>query len=113
MESMWNPCNSRWIPPIPYGICFGWDLTHFGDSIPPIFHMEWPNSRWIPSVHMEIPDGIYLEYSTIFPVDSTWIPSYSTWNDGITVDSTWIPSYSTWNDGITVDSSWIPQQTIV
>jgi hypothetical protein len=40
MESMWNPCLSRWIPPIPYGICFGWDLTYFGDSIPPIFHME-------------------------------------------------------------------------
>jgi hypothetical protein len=55
-----------------------------------------------------IPDGIYMEYSTIFPVDSSWIPFNSTWNDGIKVDSSWIPPNSTWNDGIRVDSSWIP-----
>jgi len=22
-ESIWNPYHSRWIPPIPHGICFG------------------------------------------------------------------------------------------
>ena len=41
MESMWNPCHSRWIPSIPYGICFGWDPSHFDHSIPPSIHIEW------------------------------------------------------------------------
>jgi hypothetical protein len=30
-----SPC-----PLIPHGICFGRDLTHFGDFLPPTFHVE-------------------------------------------------------------------------
>jgi len=41
--STWIPHNSRWIPYIPYGICFGCDPTQFGDSIPLIFHLD---SMW-------------------------------------------------------------------
>ena len=61
MYSTWNPSYSRWIPLIPDGIYFGWDPTLFGDSIPLIFHMEWPNSIWIPSFHLECLSGFHME----------------------------------------------------
>jgi hypothetical protein len=68
---MWNPCHSRWIPPIPYGICFGWYPSHFGDSIPPgiPYGMSW-NPPGIHGIHMEYPHGIHMEYSISIP----WIP---------------------------------------
>ena len=84
MESMWNPYHSRWIPPIPYGICFGWDPSHFGDSIPPGIHI-------IPcgfhAYSMEWPFGIHLELWYRFHNHSTWIPYgfHPIW------ESTWIP----------------------
>ena len=84
MDSMWNPYHSRWIPPIPYGICFGWDPSHVGDSIPPGIHI-------IPcgfhAYSMEWPFGIHLELWYRFHNHFTWIPYgfHPIWK------STWIP----------------------
>ena len=87
MESICIPGNSRWIPSIPYGICFGWYPTHFGYSIPLLFHMESTWNGHIPSLFHHSIWNVYME---------------STWNGhgfhmdsisfhGMTMDSIWIP----------------------
>jgi len=48
-----------------------------GDFLPPIFHMEWPNSMWIPPFHME---------SSTRRLESMWTVD-STRNDGFQVES--------------------------
>ena len=107
MESIWIPCNSRWIPSIPYGICFGWYPEVF--TLPPYstwnpygFQMDsrWIpcNSRWIPSIPYGICFGWDLTHfghsiPLLFHMESTWnchIPlpfHHSIWN--VHVESTW------------------------
>jgi len=66
--SIWIPHGICFIPcgihvefSTLYGICFGWDLTHFGISIPPGFHMEWWWNDQIPHGMMECPYGFHME----------------------------------------------------
>ena len=85
MDSIWIPYNSRWIPSIPYGICFGWDFTHFGHSIPFLFHMEFIWNGHIPSLFHHFIWNINME---------------STWNECEMI--IWIPP------GTNLEWSWIP-----
>ena len=94
-HSIWIPYNSRWIPSIPYGICFGWDFTHFGHSIPLLFHMEFIWNGHIPSLFHHSIWNINMESTWNECEMMIWIPP------GTNLEWSWIPygfHLIPWND---------------